>query len=161
MEIIVEFFLYEITYKISYSDVVVDKFGVQLGFGLISENRINNSYTYSPHHRLSHIRRVVVFFKIFFYGSCYCFSECREVCPPLSGILSIYKRRDIFPGTFSVSNYKLNIVTGQVDWGIERLRAKVVIDQVEKSVFGFILCSVEFQKKTGVQVGVVLHHRFD
>ena len=56
--------------------------------------------------------------------------------------------------------HHLDIFTYKMDGGIEGAFSHIVIYQVEKPVSGEVTGIVEVERKTGVQVGVVLYHCF-
>ncbi len=132
--------------------------GTQLGLGLALEDGLLDLNGDGAYNALADVLGLVVLLvKVF---------ECLgdglavggQVRAAVPGVLAVDERGDVLTVAVAVGEYNLDVLSLQVDEGIERGFAHVLRHEVQQAVFALVGYSVEVEGEALLEVGVVFDH---
>ena len=134
--------------------------GTQLGLGLALEVRLLDLDADGTDYALAAVLRLVVLLEIILERLGDGLAEGGQVGTSVPRILSVDERRYVLSVGIAVGNHDFDVLVLKVDRLIQRSFRHILADEVEETVLRLVCSSVEYQRKSLLEVGIVLDHRF-
>ena len=164
VEVVVQFALDEVV------DELVDRntpllvghvLRAEFHFRLALEDRLLHIDSNGSDHTVTDVREVHVFVVELLDCLANCLAESRLVRTALDSMLAVDEREILVVVLVSMRECNLNILAREVDNRVQWLYVHVFCQEVEEAVLGVELLPVQAERKAGVQIRVVAHHRLD
>ena len=134
----------------------------QSGFGLRVESGLLDIDTDRRNDRSTHVRRIVILLVELLNDLGNRLAQRRLMRTAAEGVLTIHERIICFAVACAVRNRHLDILTFEVDNGVERLLARHILgQQIQQTILRVIRRAVELDRQSLIQVGVVAQTLLD
>ena len=164
MQVIIEFALYEIVYKLIHGDGILSQRHIlraQFHLRLTLESRFLHVDGNGSHYAVSDIAQLHVFLEKLLYRLAESLSVGSLMGAAEGGMLAVDKRVILLAGLIRVRKRNLDILALQMNDRIKRLSGHVLPQEVHQTVFGMKLHPVVFDGEAGIEVGVIAQERLD
>ena len=119
--------------------------GTELDLGLALELGLLDLYADGSDDALAAVLGGIILLEELLEGLRYGLPVCGEVGPAVPGVLTVDEGCDVLAVGIPVGEHYLDVFAFEMDGRVERLLAKVLIDQVEEAVLGFVCDPVEVE----------------
>src|SRR5690606_8259288 len=134
----------------------------QLGLGLRFKNRFLYLDGYGCNDGRPDIRSIKLFLIKLTNSLDYSLTKGCLVCPPLRGMLSVYKGIILFPVLLSVGHSDFDILPSEMDDRIpHRFRIYIPFQQILQSIFRDKLLTINVNGQSRIEENIIPNHVFD
>ena len=157
MQVVVQLQLHEVVHELIHAHAARGGhiFRAQFHLGLALEDGLLYVDGYRAYYAVADVGEVLVLVEKLLNRTADSFAVGGLVGTALDGVLTVHEGVVLLAGLRGMGQGDLDVLTLQVDDGVERIYGHVLGQQIEQAVLGCVFLAVVDQRQAGVEVGIV------